>query len=154
MKHLRYFNTFVERYPIATQSRRYHRRRSGRRTSAIFSNPAIRRRRLLADWYRHSLDIATIPNALRDPFALDPNQFIAAIRKARPKAKLLSAASVQHIREEHAGLVAPMARRLAEAARLERRLSDLVNEAYGLTPDDVALMWRTAPPPRMPIAAP
>ena len=29
-------------------------------------------------------------------------------------------------------------------------LSDLVNAAYGLTPDEVALMWRTAPP-RMPL---
>jgi hypothetical protein len=32
-----------------------------------------------------------------------------------------------------------------------RLLSDLVNAAYGLTPDEVALMWATAPP-RMPIA--
>jgi hypothetical protein len=38
----------------------------------------------------------------------------------------------------------------AEAQRLERRLSDLVNQAYGLTPDEVALMWATAPP-RMPL---
>ena len=30
-------------------------------------------------------------------------------------------------------------------------LSDLVNEAYGLTPDEVRLMWATAPP-RMPLA--
>ena len=36
---------------------------------------------------------------------------------------------------------------------LERRLHDLVNEAYGLTPDEVRLMWDTAPP-RMPIARP
>jgi len=33
---------------------------------------------------------------------------------------------------------------------LERKLSDLINAAYGLTPDEVALMWRTAPP-RMPL---
>jgi hypothetical protein len=36
--------------------------------------------------------------------------------------------------------------------QLERQLSDLVNEAYGLTPDEVALMWQTAPP-RMPFTA-
>ncbi len=40
-----------------------------------------------------------------------------------------------------------------EALVLERRLSDLVNEAYGLTPGEVALMWQTAPP-RMPLTAP
>jgi hypothetical protein len=33
---------------------------------------------------------------------------------------------------------------------LERKLPDRVNAAYGLTPDEVALMWRTAPP-RMPL---
>ena len=33
---------------------------------------------------------------------------------------------------------------------LERQLSDLVNEAYGLTPDEVNLLWDTAAP-RMPI---
>jgi hypothetical protein len=37
----------------------------------------------------------------------------------------------------------------AEAARLERRLSDLVNAAYGLTGAEIDLLWRTAPP-RMP----
>lgn len=39
---------------------------------------------------------------------------------------------------------------LREAERLERRLSDLVNEAYGLTPDEIRLMWATSPP-RMPL---
>lgn len=40
-----------------------------------------------------------------------------------------------------------------ETETLERRLSDLVNAAYGLTPADIDLMWRTAPP-RMPIKPP
>ena len=41
-------------------------------------------------------------------------------------------------------------RRLADAVQHERALSDIVNAAYGLTPEEVALMWRTAPP-RMPL---
>ena len=36
-----------------------------------------------------------------------------------------------------------------EALTLERALSDLADHAYGLTPAEIALMWRTAPP-RMP----
>ena len=32
-------------------------------------------------------------------------------------------------------------------------LSDLVNQAYALTPAEIDLMWKTAPP-RMPIPAP
>ena len=41
----------------------------------------------------------------------------------------------------------------AEAMQLEYRLHDLVNEAYGLNPEEVRLMWDTAPP-RMPIPRP
>ena len=40
--------------------------------------------------------------------------------------------------------------RSTEALQLEHRLSDLVNQAYGLTPAEIDLMWKTAPP-RMPI---
>ena len=39
---------------------------------------------------------------------------------------------------------------MVRTARLEGRLAELVNAAYGLTPDEVALLWRTAPP-RMPV---
>ena len=57
---------------------------------------------------------------------------------------------MQAVREEYAQTVQPMQAALREAERLEWRLSDLVNEAYGLTPDEVRLMWATAPP-RMPL---
>ena len=46
-----------------------------------------------------------------------------------------------------------MALRLAEAARHEAVLSALVNQAYGLTPEDERLLWATAPP-RMPVPPP
>ncbi len=36
-----------------------------------------------------------------------------------------------------------------EARQLEQRVADLLNAASGLTPEEVALMWRTGPP-RMP----
>ena len=41
----------------------------------------------------------------------------------------------------------------AETLKLERTPSDLVNQAYGLTGPEIALMWKTAPP-RMPIREP
>ena len=34
----------------------------------------------------------------------------------------------------------------AEALTLERTLSDLVNQAYALTPAEINLMWQTTPP--------
>jgi hypothetical protein len=51
--------------------------------------------------------------------------------------------------DEHARTIEPARTQAAEALQLERQLSDFVNEAYGLTPDEVALLWETAPP-RMP----
>ena len=45
---------------------------------------------------------------------------------------------------------APARNAAADLLALEHKLSDLVNAAYGLTPDEVALRWRSAPP-RMPL---
>lgn len=109
-------------------------------------------RRLLAGWYRGEWGIEKPSNALRNPFALDADAFAAVIRRALPRRRL-SAAEIAHIGHEHAASVAPAARRLAEAAALERRLDMMVNAAYGLTPEEVALLWCTAPP-RMPIPPP
>jgi hypothetical protein len=78
---------------------------------------------------------------------------MAVVKKARGKAKSLSVAEVKRLREEHARSVAPLHTLAAEARQLEMQVSDLVNAAYGLTPDEVALMWRTAPP-RMPVGPP
>jgi hypothetical protein len=73
------------------------------------------------------------------------------VRKRRPRsAGTLTPAGLAALRAgyaEQAGLV--QARR-AEARARERRLSDLVNAAYGLTAAEVALLWQTAPP-RMPL---
>ena len=49
--------------------------------------------------------------------------------------------------------IEPSRARAAETLTLERTLSDLVNQAYALTPAEIALMWQTAPP-RMPIPPP
>jgi hypothetical protein len=64
----------------------------------------------------------------------------------------LSAAALANLRAEHARSIEPARALAAEAVKLENHLSDLVNEAYGLTPEEVALLWQSAAP-RMPIAA-
>ena len=55
--------------------------------------------------------------------------------------------------DEYARTIEPARQLIAEFVTLERQLSDLVNEAYGLTPDEVNLLWDSAPP-RMPIPDP
>ena len=57
------------------------------------------------------------------------------------------------MRAEHARTIAPARALAAETLTLERTLSDLVNQAYALTPAEIDLMWQTAPP-RMPIPPP
>jgi len=71
------------------------------------------------------------------------------VRKVRGKKRPLSSAALANLREEYARSIDPARALAAEALNLENEVSNLVNEAYGLTPEEVALMWQTAPP-RMP----
>jgi hypothetical protein len=57
------------------------------------------------------------------------------------------------MRDEYTRTIQPSRARAAKTFNLERTLSDLVNQAYALTPAEIDLMWKTAPP-RMPVAAP
>ncbi|HKM63455.1 MAG TPA: Eco57I restriction-modification methylase domain-containing protein [Acidisphaera sp.] len=109
--------------------------------------------RALADWLRVEWGIAQPPSSLTAPFALSADEFAEALRKTLPKKRKLTVAEVAAVKAAHAQTVAPVATRLHEAARLERKLSAIVNAAYGLTAEEEALVWRTAPP-RMPIPPP
>ena len=99
---------------------------------------------------KHEVEKPTLK--LQTPFGLDCDGFVLEVKKVRGKKKLLSSAALANLREEYTRSIEPARALAAEALCLEREVSDLVNEAYGLTPDEVALMWQTAPP-RMPIAA-
>jgi len=55
------------------------------------------------------------------------------------------AGRLRALHDGYAEQATPVRQRQAEALGLERRLADLVNQAYGLTPEDVELLWRTAP---------
>lgn len=109
--------------------------------------------RVLLDWLRIEHDIEKPSRRLQAATRLDSDAFVAEVKRLRGRKNPLSAAGLKSLRDEHARTIVPAQRDAAEAAQLEQRLSDLVNEAYGLTPEEVALMWKTAPP-RMPIAPP
>lgn len=106
-------------------------------------------RRAILDWLRVEHEIDKSSRKLQSPTDLDSDAFVAEVRRIRGKRKPLSAAALKSLRDEHARTIEPARVQAAEALQLERQLSDLVNEAYGLTPDEVALLWQTAPP-RMP----
>jgi hypothetical protein len=57
------------------------------------------------------------------------------------------------LREEYTRSIEPSRARADETLKLQRMLSGLVNQTYALTPAEIELMWKTAPP-RMPIPPP
>ncbi len=56
----------------------------------------------------------------------------------------MTSAGLKSLRDKDAQTLAPARALAAEAQTLEGQISDLVNVAYGLTPDEVRLMWDTA----------
>jgi hypothetical protein len=107
-------------------------------------------RRAALDWLRTEFGVDKPGQRLEDFASLDPDAFVEEVRKKRPgSAGRLTPAALRDLRAGYSELATPVRAGRAEAAGLERRLSDLVNEAYGLTPEEVALLWETAPP-RMP----
>ena len=101
-------------------------------------------------WLTESYDVAA-PGERLEAFAdLSAGDFVEEVKRRRPRrADALSPRETAMLRNAH-GDVAPRLTAVdAKIAGLERRLSLLVNRAYGLAPEEVELMWSTAPP-RMP----
>ena len=105
------------------------------------------------DWLKLEHSVAEPSTKLQEAQTLDTDAFVAEVQKARGKKNSLTAAGLRSLRDEYARTLEPARLMAAEALKLEYRLHDLVNGAYGLTKEEVCLMWDTAPP-RMPIDRP
>ena len=151
---LRYFNTFVETFPIPKPSIGQQESCEEFVTRLIDLTASQQElKRDLLDWLKVEFDIAEPNTKLQNPIGLSSDDFVHEVKKVRGKSKDLSNPQLKTLRDEYARVIDP-ARILAEEAKgLELQIHDLVNEAYGLTPEEVRLMWDTAPP-RMPIARP
>jgi hypothetical protein len=144
---LRYFNTFMEDYPIASAEIDASElvAEATRWTALIRTTMTV-----IHDWLRHEFGVEKPNRALAVPHALDADGFVTAVRATLPKSRKWTAAEIAQLKKEYAATIEPARVAAAEMLTLERGLSDLVNAAYDLTPEEVALMWRTAPP-RMPL---
>ncbi|MEC4806509.1 MAG: Eco57I restriction-modification methylase domain-containing protein [Jaaginema sp. PMC 1079.18] len=107
----------------------------------------------ILDWLRIEQNIEKLGRKLEDFANIDCETFIKEVKKRRPKNADFSPKRLKEIRAAYNDYAPAMQARQAEALQLEQQLSDLVNQAYGLTPEEIDLMWRTAPP-RMPINRP
>ncbi|MGH3090333.1 MAG: Eco57I restriction-modification methylase domain-containing protein [Rubrobacteraceae bacterium] len=148
---LRFFNEFVQRIPIAppTDEYREEAERMVERLIAAAKTGSEARRHAL-DWLRVEFGVEKPGKKLEDLASLSPDDFIAEVRKRRPKSEgRLTPGSLRDLRSGYEEMATPAKQARAESASLERRLSDLVNKSYGLTDEEVELLWSTAPP-RMP----
>lgn len=148
---LRLFGDFMETIPIAPPSG----------TARAEAEPAVARlieitraeneaRAAVLDSLRMQFAVAEPGNKLSDFASLDADAFVKEVLKRRPRAAgKLKAADLKALRELYGDEALPVQAKRREALSLERRLSSLVNAAYGLTPEEEALLWSTAPP-RMP----
>jgi hypothetical protein len=86
--------------------------------------------------------------------ALNNEQFIKEVKSRRPRlASRLTPAEVRLLKTTHEQYGRDVRRLETTINQLETKLSDLVNQAYGLTDEEIVWLWETAPP-RMPIAPP
>ena len=105
---------------------------------------------IVLDWLHMEFGVEKPGQKLEDFASLDSDAFVLEAKKRMPKGTRLSPSALGELRSTFDEYAVPMRERRAEALQLERRISDLVNEAYGLTPEEIDLMWKTAPP-RMPV---
>ena len=112
-----------------------------------------RTRRNLLDWLRVEYGIEKASNALQAICELECDELVTEVKRVRGKKQPLTAAGLRGLRDEYTRTVEPARARAAEALKLECAVNDLVNQAYGLTPEEIDLMWKTATP-RMPIPPP
>jgi hypothetical protein len=151
---LRFFTAFVEGFPVPEPSDH-----QGETADALTSKMADATKhrqaacRTILDWLLVEYEVDKPGKKLQSVTELDCDSFVAEVKKRRGKKRPLSAAGLRALRDEYAKTIEPARRLAAEALLLESQISDLVNEAYGLTPDEVDLLWDTAPP-RMPIPRP
>jgi hypothetical protein len=110
-------------------------------------------RRTLLDWLRVEYAVEKPSNKLLAVADLDSDNWAGEVKRIRGKELPLTAAGVHALRDEYTRTIEPTRALAAETLDLERTLSDLVNQAYGLTPAEIELTWKTAPP-RMPIPPP
>lgn len=110
--------------------------------------------REVLEWLQIEHGIEKPGNKLSDFASLPLEDFLKEVKKRRPKgAGNLGPRDLKTLKEAYGDYALPIQTRRAEGLTLEHRVSDLVNQAYGLTPEEIDLMWKTAPP-RMPFPRP
>lgn len=105
----------------------------------------------IQEWLHQEFAIERGLSHLKSPSALSLDEFIKAVKAGFQRGRRLTASEISELKREYGATIIPAINLRAEAARLEVVISDIVNAAYGLTSEEIALLWRSAPP-RMPFS--
>jgi hypothetical protein len=139
---------FLRKMPIASQHPKFDPDDVARiRQLSQRSHEAVVR---VSDWLKLEFEIERSKRVALRFIDRGADEFVAGVRYALPKKRKMSSAEIAELKREHAATIEPARQVRAAILALERKLSDLANEAYGLTPEEVERMWATAPP-RMPL---
>jgi len=112
---------------------------AGRLVSLATSGQEAQRDTL--DWLRVEFGVEKPGQKLADFASLDADEFVEEVRKRRPNGMgPLAPAMLKALRSGYSEMATPVHEKRTEAANLEGRLSDLVNNAYGLTPKEIDLL--------------
>ncbi|EGV28613.1 Eco57I restriction endonuclease [Thiorhodococcus drewsii AZ1] len=143
----------METLPIAEPSPEIRREVEEGASAAIeLTRASQHASRELLTWLRVELDVEKPGQRLESFAELTADEFAAEVRKRRPKgAPRLTPKIVTELADTHRQYATAETARAAQRRAIERRLSDLVIQAYRLTDDEIDLLWRTAPP-RMPLS--
>ena len=109
--------------------------------------------RTLLDWLRVECGIAKPSTKLFGLTEPDCNTWVSGVKRIRGKKQPPTSAGRHALRDECTRTIEPAGALAAKTLTLERTLSGLASQTYALAPDEIALMWQTAPP-RMPVPRP
>lgn len=111
----------------------------------------IKDQKAINDWLKMEMNVDKPTQKLLECKKLSSDEFVEEVKKTLGKTKPLTAACLRALRDEYRSSIEPMHQITAETNHLEREISNLVHHAYNLTPEDLTLMQKTAPP-RMPVS--
>jgi hypothetical protein len=77
------------------------------------------------------------------------DDFIKAVKGGLEKGRKLTASEISELKREYDATLAPAIASRLEIKQFEGGISDIVKAAYGLSQEEIALLWSSAPP-RMP----
>ncbi len=152
---LRLKNIYTERIPIAPPTDEIRAEVEPAVQQLIeFTKANQQATREMLHWFciEHGIDKAG--NKLSDFATLSLDDFLQEVKKRRPRgAGNLGPKDLKTLSDAYGDYALPIQQRRRDGLVLEHRISELVNQAYGLTPEEIDLMWKTAPP-RMPFSRP